>query len=235
MYTRREAMGTMSKFVLVASTINVTDLFAKQIDFRAVPMNEATILQEGKSKMFCPVCGMTLPMFYKTNHAAQVGGKTHQYCSIHCMHEEAMLKGKAVEAPQVVNNDTLKFIDASQGTYVVGSNKPATMSMISKYAFGIEQSAQKFAQKFGGKVLSYEDTAKEVKAGLKKDIIMIKKRQAKAAKKGEKIYAKMCKATNKRFKSPAEAKTYLIENKLCGKLQGKPFQQVALFLSQSTL
>ncbi len=42
--------------------------------FQAVPKGKATLLQEGKAKAFCPECGMTLPMFYKTNHVATVNG-----------------------------------------------------------------------------------------------------------------------------------------------------------------
>jgi len=53
-------------------------------NFRAVPMQEAKILQDGEEKMFCPKCGMTLPMFYKTNHLATIDGKTKQFCSMHC-------------------------------------------------------------------------------------------------------------------------------------------------------
>ena len=56
--------------------------------FQMVPADQATILQEGKAKMFCPECGMTLPMFYKTNHAATVDGKVKQYCSIYCIVED---------------------------------------------------------------------------------------------------------------------------------------------------
>ena len=200
-------------------------------NFRAVPMEKAQIVQEGKGKMFCPICGMTLPMFYKTNHAAKVDGKTHQYCSIHCMHEEAMTKGTKVVDPQVVDNDTLKFISTKDAYYVVGSKKPGTMATVSKYAFGTKNTAEAFAKKFGGKVMTFDETAKMVKAGLKKDIAMIKKRQAKAAKMGAKIYKKMCKPTDKRFSNAGEAKTYLKEHKLCGKLKGKPFQQVGLFLA----
>jgi len=200
-------------------------------NYRAVPAEKAQILQSGKTKKFCNVCGMTLQMFYKTNHAAEVNGETHQYCSIHCMHEEAMKKGLHVKSPKVVNNDTLKFISTADAFYVVGSKKPATMAMISKYAFGTKKTAEAFAKKFGGKVLSYEEVAKEVKAGLKKEIAMIQKRQAKAAKKGEQIYKKMCKKTDKRFSNPAEAKAYIKQSKLCGKIKGKPFQQVGLYLS----
>jgi hypothetical protein len=46
----------------------------KMMMFQSVPMDKATILQSGKDKMHCVKCGMKLPMFYKTNHAAKVDG-----------------------------------------------------------------------------------------------------------------------------------------------------------------
>lgn len=201
-------------------------------NYRAVPLESASIVQEGETKMFCNVCGMTLPMFYKTNHAAKVEGKTYQYCSIHCMHEHALKNNKKVDTPKVVDNDTLKFILSEDAFYVVGSKKPATMSTISKYAFGTKKSAEQFAKEFGGEIMSYDEVAKRVDIGLEDTIKMIQKRQAKAAKKGEQIYNKVCKKTDKRFKTAAEAKAYIKQNNLCGKLKGKPLQQVGLYLSR---
>ncbi len=217
----------MKKLILLVCVV----VFSVAGNYRAVPMEKAQILQTGKAKKFCNVCGMTLSMFYKTNHAARVNGEIHQYCSIHCMLEEAMEKGIEVDHPQVVNNDTLKFIDSKDAFYVVGSKKPATMSMVSKYAFGTKETAEAFAKKFGGKVLRYDEVAKEVKAGLKKDMAMIHKKQAKAAKKGKQIYNKMCKKTDKRFTNTGEAKAFIKKSKLCGNIKGKSFQQVGLFLS----
>ena len=200
-------------------------------NFRAVPMQKTQMLQEGKGKAYCPVCGMTLPIFYKTNHAAKVDGKTHQYCSIHCMVQEAMTNNKEVVDAKVVETNTLKFVASKDAFYVVGSKKPGTMSPVSKYAFGTKISAEKFAEKFGGEIMSYSEVSKVVKSGMKKAIGMIQKKQAKAAKMGKKVYKKMCKQTDKRFNTAAEAKAYLKEHKLCGKLKGKPFQQVGLFLA----
>lgn len=218
----------MKKIVFILLGLS---LFLNAGNFRAVPMNKAHIIQDGKAKQFCSVCGMTLHKFYKTNHTAEVNGKTHQYCSIHCMFEEAMSKGLHVKNPQVIDNDTLKFISTNDAFYVVGSKKPGTMSTISKYAFGTKSSAEAFAKKFGGKIMSYPEVAKMVQNGLAKEIAMIKKRQSKAAKMGGKIYKKMCKQTHQRFENTALAKVFIKEHKLCGKLKGKHFQQVALFLA----
>jgi copper chaperone NosL len=235
MYTRREAIGTINKLMLLAGTaqmINPLHLLAAPGNFRKVSMDKVQILQTGKAKMFCPICGMTLPLFYRTNHAADVSGKTHQYCSIHCMHEEAMLEGKEIQKPRVVDNTSLKFIDAKDAYYVVGSNKPATMSAVSKYGFADEEKAKEFAKEFGGEVMGYEKVSALVSKGLKADIAMIKKRQAKAASMGQKIYQKICKQTPTRFSTVADAKVYLQESGVCGKLQGKQFQQVGLYLAE---
>mgnify|MGYP000049342526 CR=1 FL=1 len=200
-------------------------------NFRAVPVKDAEILQKGKAKMFCNVCGMTLPMFYKTNHVGTINNEQHQYCSIHCLEEDALTKGKKATNVKVVDNSTLKFIESKSAFYVVGSKKPATMSMVSKYAFGTQEDANKFANKFGGEVMKYNELEKIVKNSMQKEISMITKRQAKAAKMGEKIYHKMCKETDERFQTAGEAKAFIKDKKLCGKLKGKPFQQVGLYLA----
>ena len=230
---RRDALSLMSKMVVVAGSFNALSpnaLWAEE-DFRVVDAKLAQILQEGKAKMFCPVCGMTLPMYYRTNHAAIIKNSTHQYCSIHCMFEEAMLNNSTPKNPQVVNNDTLKFIKSEEAYYVVGSAKPGTMSTVSKYAFGDEKSAQAFKKEFGGDIMQYAKVSEVVTAGLAKDIELTKQNQAKAAKMGEKIYQNVCKAEPKRFATAAEAKVYLMESGVCGNLQGKEFQQVGLFLA----
>ena len=198
-------------------------------NYRMVPMDKAQILQEGPAKMFCPKCGMTLPMFYRTNHAAKVDGKMEQFCSIHCLVEE-MKSGKKVSDVQVVDNSTLKFIPAEKAWYVVGSSKPGTMSKVSKYAFGTKEAAEKFAKEFGGEVKPYAEVLKMVEANFDKEAAMIAKRQAMMAKKGEQIYKKMCKPIEKKFATAAEAKAYIKANNLCGDLKGKSLQAVGLYL-----
>ncbi|HIP17884.1 MAG TPA: hypothetical protein EYG78_00925, partial [Sulfurovum sp.] len=111
--------------------------------FQSVPKEKAILLQEGKAKAFCPECGMSLPMFYKTNHAAHVNGKTKQYCSIHCVVED-MQKGSTLTDIKVVDTNSLKFIDATKAFYVVGSSKKGTMTAVSKYAFSSKADADAF-------------------------------------------------------------------------------------------
>ncbi len=200
--------------------------------FQSVPMDKATILQDGKAKMFCPTCGMTLPMFYKTNHAATHKGHTEQYCSIHCLAEENVKNNANLTDVKVVDVTSLKFIDASKATYVVGSSKKGTMTMKSKYAFANKAEADKFAKKFGGDVVNYDAAYKAALKGLDKEMMMISKKQAKMAEKGKMMYNKMCKKTDKKFASTAEAKAFVKESKICGDMKGKKLQAVGIFLGR---
>jgi hypothetical protein len=198
--------------------------------FQAVSAEKAVILQEGESKMFCPKCGMTLPMYYRTNHAADVDGKTTQFCSIHCL-AEAMADGAKVTKVKVVDNTTLEFIDVISSWYVVGSSKPGTMSMTSKYAFGKKSDAEKFADEFGGKVMTYYAVLDLVKGTLAQESDMIKKRQAMVAQNGEMMYNSMCTPVDVNFTNTAEAKAYLMNEKPCGDIQGKELQAIGLYLN----
>jgi len=230
---RREALSLMSKVVVVAGAFNALSpnaLWAME-DYRVVDASLAQILQEGKAKMFCPVCGMTLPMYYRTNHAASFKGATHQYCSLHCMFEEAMMHNTMPQNPQAVNNETLKFIKSEEAYYVINAAKPATMNKMSQYAFGSKEGAEKFSKEFGGSIIRYAELSDITKTNMASDIAFIKENQAKAAKMGEQIYQKVCKAEPKRFQTAAEAKVYLMESGVCGNLQGKEFQQVGLYLA----
>jgi len=197
--------------------------------FQSVPKEKATILQDGKAKMFCPECGMTLPMFYKTNHAATVNGKVKQYCSIHCLVED-MNKGVKPTEIRVVDVTTLKFVPAEKATYVVGSHKKGTMSRVSKYAFAKKSDAEAFAKANGGKVTDFNGALEAAKADFAKDAQMIGKKQAMMAKKGEMVYGKMCQKTDKKFATTAEAKAFVVANKLCKGLNGKQLQAVGLYL-----
>ena len=201
--------------------------------FQAVPMDKAQIVQEGENKMFCPECGMTLPMFYKTNHSAMVNGKNTQYCSIHCL-AKIITQEENVTEIKVVDNTTLKFVDASTAWYVVGSDKAGTMSMVSKYAFAQKADAEAFAKSFKGEIKNFDETLALVKKTLAKESTMVAQRQAMMAKNGEALYTKMCQATTASFASVADAKAYLAKEKPCGEINEMQQQAIALYLKLRT-
>ncbi len=198
--------------------------------YQMVPPDMATIVQDGKAKLFCPECGMTLSMFYKTNHAATVDGKVKQYCSIHCLVED-IEKGSKLTDIKVVDTISLQFISVEKAIYVVGSSKKGTMTMVSKFAFANRADAEKFAKKNGGKLVDYKSAYKAAKSDFSKDSKMIASKQAMMAKKGEMIYGKMCQKTDNKFTTTAEAKAFMIESKLCEGLNPKQMQAVGLYLT----
>jgi copper chaperone NosL len=134
--------------------------------FQSVSIKEATLVQSGKDKMYCPSCGMNLPKFYKTNHVDH----DKQYCSMHCLVKNSDLQGDV----KVVDTNSLKLIEAKKATYVVGSKKKGTMSKISKYAFTTKAEAEKFAKEFGGTVMSFDEAIKVAKRDLAGEEKMIK-------------------------------------------------------------
>jgi nitrous oxide reductase accessory protein NosL len=197
--------------------------------FQSVPMNKVTIVQKGDAKAFCPNCGMTLSKFFKTNHSAVANGKPEQYCSIHCLAEASNKEG-SYEQFKVVDVASLKFIDVSKATYVVGSTKKGTMTGVSKYAFKSTSSAKRFVKANGGKLLNFEQTLEVAKNDFNSDNQILSKRKAKMVQMGKTIYANGCKKTEKGFSSTAEAKAFIIKNNLCKQLNGKQLQAVGLYL-----
>jgi len=79
--------------------------------------------------------------------------------------------------------------------------------------------------------MKFEDALKIAKKDFTRDTKAKNMRQAKMRKMGKEIFTKKCKTINKKFNTPAEAKSYIIKNKVCNKLKGKSLQAVGLYLS----
>jgi len=122
--------------------------------FQTVELKDAILIQQGVDKRHCPVCGMDLVKYYKTNHAAREDGKNIQYCSIHCLTKH-INEGAELENPMVVDVTSLKFIPVTEAFYVVGSDVAGTMTKTSKYAFKSLDDAKAFQKAHGGKILDF--------------------------------------------------------------------------------
>lgn len=134
--------------------------------FQMVEEKEAVLVQEGKNKRYCAICGMDLVRFYKTSHTSQHEDKNYQYCSIHCL-EDHLGQGKTLKNPKVVDVATLKLIPVNEAYYVVGSKKRGTMSYVSKYAFSSLEDAEKFKSEFGGEIMDFENARKKAQEDFK--------------------------------------------------------------------
>ena len=213
------------------------DIFAQGEgnNFTKKASGEAQLIQDGKEKMWCPVCGMNLKMFYKTSHAAQhQDGKNRQYCSMRCLLVDMQEHEIDLKTIKVVDVSSEKLIDAITAYYVIGSKVQGTMAKVSKLAFDKKEDAQAFVDKMGGKIVNFDTALAAAKESLKSDLAMVnKKKQKKMYPMGEKIFKKMCGQTidPNKYSQINELKADIKTKKLCGDLNNpKQFQAVSLYL-----
>jgi nitrous oxide reductase accessory protein NosL len=227
----------MSKLLLLLF-VSLIGLNAKM--FQSVPLEKATILQSGKDKMYCPNCGMYLPKFYKTSHVARLkDGTIRQYCSMYCLVEEfevTKYRGKSnlLDKVMVVDVTSLKYIDAKDAFYVVGSKVGGTMTMMSKYAFGKKTDAQKFANKNGGMIVDFEKAYDSAISDFAKDTALVhKKRSTKMYKMGKKLFYSSCdkdSLANIDAHTMGNMKALIKNSGICGKnLNDKQLQAIMLY------
>jgi len=128
--------------------------------FQGVPAEAATILQSGKNKNSCTTCGMELAKSYKANHVAKQNDEIKQFCSMHCLAQEMSINKTQLEDIQTVDTKSLKFINAKEAYYVLGSKIRGIMTKSSKFAFADKNDALDFVKENGGKVVTFEQAYK---------------------------------------------------------------------------
>ena len=213
-------------FLIVAILFSL-NLEAKK--FTKVASVEPVLVQEGKSKQWCPVCGMSIKKFYKTSHTSKLHNDTkRQYCSIRCLTVDMKEYGIKNDDIKVIDVQNQKLIDAKKAFYVVGSKVRGTMTKVSKLAFENKDDAIKFTKKYKGKIVDFNIALDMAKKSLKKDIAMINKRkQKKIYPMGKKIYETMC---NKdidlsQYLEINDLKADIRVNKLCKRSRGREIRE----------
>lgn len=201
--------------------------------FTKMASKKPEIVQKGKAKMWCPVCGMSLKGFYKTSHTAKTkDGKPVQYCSIRCLVNDHQMRDTDIKDAKVVDVISEKLIPVKDAYYVVGSKVPGTMSKVSKLAFSSKKAAQDFIKKMGGKIMRFDEVYKLAEASLKKDIAMTNKKRAKMMyPMGKRLYNAKCdksKINPHDYRRINELKPVIKQN--CKNLKEKQAQAVALYL-----
>lgn len=215
-------------------------LYAMPTMFQSVESEQATLLQKGDEKPYCPNCGMNLVKFFKTSHAARLkNGEVRQYCSLHCLVDERMegyLKDKEnlIDQILVVDTKSLELINAKEAIYVIGSDRPATMSRQSEYAFKNRADAQEFVKAYGGEMMDFAKAYALKKAEHEADKEMIrKKREVKLYPKAEKVYEESCDKqalSNLHVHTIAELKAHLIQSDVCKKVDEGLAQALAIYI-----
>lgn len=215
--------------ILIFSNLNAQEMF------QTVDAKDATLVKTDSSKEFCNICAMHLTKFYKTNHVTEFkDGHKEQYCSLHCQAQASTEHEHEIKNIQVVDTNSLKFIDTKDAFYVVGSSKKGTMSPISKYAFSSNEDAVKFQDEFGGDIYTFEESLELAKDALEKENNELDEKRAPMVLKGKKIFETMCdKTEEKKFTSIGLAKKYLIDSKICKNLDAQMLQAVSIYLASS--
>ena len=198
---------------------------------------EATVkpilVQSGKEKNWCPICGMSIKKFYKTSYSAALpNGTKRQYCSIRCLVVDMKEYNIKLSTIYAIDAKTQKQILAKNAFYVVGSKVKGTMSKVSKLAFANKTDAKDFIKKYKGKLVDFTQALKMAKESLKTDIAMInKKKQKKVYPMGKKLFKAKCskKIDLTDYLEINELKAAL-KQELCKPLKEKQLQAVALYL-----
>ncbi len=214
-------------FILVSASVSV-------YAFTKTASSEPVLVQSGEEKHWCPVCGMNLKMFYKTNHTSKTEDAKHrQYCSIRCLVVDMKKQNISIESVEVVDAKTEKLIPAHKAFYVVGSKVKGTMSKVSKLAFASKEDALEFIKKHQGKLVDFTTVLKLAQDSLVFDTSMIaKKKKKKIYPMGKKIFYKMCDThiNLAEYKEINELKSALKNDNLCRPLKEKQLQATALYL-----
>lgn len=215
-------------FLFILSIIFTSSIFAfsKEVE-------SPVLLQDGKHKQWCPVCGMDLKKFYMTSHALKHKDKTKQYCSMRCLAvdiQENKISGGEIS---VVDVETQKFIDVYKASYVVGSDVRGTMSKLSKLAFLSAESAEDFSIEHGGDVVGFKKAFAMANESLRSDIAMVmKKKEKKMYPMGKKIYERSCnkEIRLKEYKQINQLKAAVKNDNLCKEMKEQQLQALSLYL-----
>ena len=214
-------------FLLIVSLSLVAGSFTKN-----TTVSNPVLVQDGKKKLWCSVCGMNLKKFYKTSHIASLEDKTkHQYCSIRCLAVDMQSHKIDKDTIYVIDAKTQKAIKAQEAYYVVKSKVKGTMSKVSKIAFKNLADAKAFKKKYRGKIVDFTTALQMAQNSLSSDIAMVMKKKKKLLyPMGEKIYNHLCKKDINftTYNDIASFKAAL--PKLCKPLKGKKLQALTLYL-----
>lgn len=219
-------------FTAISILFSINSFAMKGFDKSAT--KQAEIIQEGEGREWCPICGMKLQAYYKTNHAVKLkDGTKKQYCSIRCLAVDFPAISDKINEISVVAIDTEKLINVKEATYVIGSKIQGTMTAVSKLAFSSKEEAQKFQTLYGGELGSFEEAFAKAKGSLENDIAMTNDRKRKAIyPKGKKLYEVKCKEIDlMKFNNINELKEFISTNGICsGVSEESDLQPVALYL-----
>ncbi|QOY52868.1 nitrous oxide reductase accessory protein NosL [Candidatus Sulfurimonas baltica] len=229
----------MKKTTIFLYTLLLIFTYSSLCAFSKEANSEPVLVQSGKQKHWCSVCGMNIKMNYKTSHTSKLpSGKNRQYCSIRCLTVDMHEHNLNADDVKVVDVLSEELIDAKAAFYVVGSDIKGTMTKVSKLAFENAESAEDFSIENGGDVVSFDKALEIAKKSLESDIQMINKKKIKKIyPMGKKIFENTCKKDiePKNYLQINELKSAIKNENLCKEKNGeeldeKELQAVSVYL-----
>lgn len=147
--------------------------------------------EQTKEQKYCPLCGMNLKMYWKTNHWLTFSdGKKTGYCSIHCAAIVYQERAGEIDHWEVVDYDSGELFDARAAYFLIGSDLPGTMTPVSKLAFSLRHVAEKYQKEHGGTIGNFDEALRRALDGLGEDMALIKKNVASMSAMGKTLAGK---------------------------------------------
>jgi len=144
-----------------------------------------------EKQKWCPLCGMDLEVYRKTSHRHTFkDGSQEAYCSLHCAAIVYQQKKDQIVKIEAADFVTGGYFEADKAHYLVGSDLPGVMTVVSKKAFSSSDDAKRFQKEHGGSIVGFKEALAMALADLPKDKEMLKEKMSKAAKMGMKVAEK---------------------------------------------
>jgi len=140
----------------------------------------------------CPYCSMDLRANHRTRMLVHYGNDLPDpTCSIHCtaisLANNLFLEPKAIwVGDEGADTEPRPLIDATQATYLVGSDLPGIMTWNSKYAFSGNDAALAAQKSHGGQLMNFRQVLKAAYNDMDDDLERMRKGHAERLKRAAK-------------------------------------------------
>ena len=134
---------------------------------------------------WCPLCGMNLKMYHQTsNRLTFSDGTAVQTCSIFCAAQFYEKRPTEIDQWEVVDYETKGWVDAGKAHWLIGSDIAGVMTAVSKVALLARQDVQRYQNKHGGTIGTFDDALNRTLSDMGSDMKRIRARVAERAKIG---------------------------------------------------
>jgi nitrous oxide reductase accessory protein NosL len=203
-------------------------------DFSKTATITPKLFQSGAEKQWCPITGLKISDFYKTSYIAKLdsNGRYRQYSCIFALVSDIKDSGINMNSIRVMDAKKEIYTDAKKAFFLINSTISPTYGKISTLAFKSKVDALEFEKKYGGKIVNFERALHIAVNSLKENSSYMQKIFTKKLYiMGKKIYKKRCQKIDlSDFIEINELKSEILRDKLCGTLDEKHLQALALYL-----